>query len=1075
MPYLVGLVLLASLLVSPVQAAPADYQHCTLGSTCVVGEYFFDDNSLPITVGATCTLNSFDPTGTPHFVNQSLSPTADGWYAHSFSTTGYSEGVYRSTLCCSYAGDNLCIDKSFQVVDQSNLSETDIQNALLNATLSAYTNPGSVGERLNDPELTTQNVQDAVWNADTADYTNPGTFGSFLGTLNNLSAADIWSYSNRTLSGFGSLVSDIWSHSTRTLTSFGSLVTDIWDNTPDEIATQSDITNQTTTLQTDINNQTSTLQNDINSQTNTINNSITNQTTTLQNDISNQTTTIQNSLDQQTTDIETVIDNSQTSNSQEFTDLQNSLNSLNTKVTLQGSDLNTISSQITALSSVNSQELQNLTQLLSQHQSSLQSQSTLVSISNYDSSTLTTLITQAQDYLNQLFANSQQVASRLGLLLASWDSLSQSQIETELSNILIDIGADPSHPDYQQSVAYLLSWFSDHWPNNTSMTSRTSLSQVITNLQKASNQINVSGKTAEAKSMLESTNLTLDQVTTLIGNISSPANDKTLYGLVSLIQGYSAILTDSNRDLDNLIQNWQSYNSSEQLDQLSKIETQVLSVNQIPKVKSLLETQGKDDAQKLFNRALALKAIIELNQKLWSNLYNQPFFTTWLEFNNAHLAFRSAAYNPSLDQSQAFTLSYDLPQEVQETDIIQKTGDITTSFETTKSLLQTAANLNLSPQELVNQEILVTDYWYFSETELENLSNQAQDLVTSLQNTSFATQANTLQTEINSLISDIQTTQSSSLTPLSRIATYRTNLINMDEILKKILELKHLASEQASTNSLSGFVGGIQAVSVWGIILIVIAGFVFLTLYMKKLMREPATNGNGGAINQNVSSASLSPTLGLGLPFIRADDKSTLSLRKGGVEGVASRKSHDKQTRYFHMLFIALTTTALAGMLFGTIQSRTTNSKQVSNVVLPLPKGELEGVDSALEGVDSAHNTRPSPSPIILGTTSDQSLPLPKGEQRPSEAVSVGGSEGVESVISHPSSTIQFFALPPTNSALNVRSLPNMNASVVTKLINPTPLTILEKDGDWTKSTFEHNGETLTGWIYSAFITTNTP
>lgn len=964
MPLLVGLVFLLSFFGTPVQAAPADYQRCTLGSTCVVGEYFFDDNSLPITVGATCTLNSFDPSGTPHFISQSLSPTADGWYAHSFSTTGYSEGVYRSTLCCSYAGDNLCIDKSFQVIDQSSLSEADIQNAVLNATLSAYTNTGSVGER-----------------------------------LNSLSLENIWGYSNRTLTSFGTLTTDIWNHSSRSLTSFGSLIDNIWDNTPDEIATQTDV------------------------------------------------------------------ENSQTSNSYEFTDLQNSFNNLNTKVTLQDSDLNTISSQITALSSVNSQELQNLTQLLSQHQSSLQNQSTLLSISNYDPSTLSTLITQAQDYLNQLFANSQQVNSRLGLLLASWDNLSQSQIESELSNILIDIGADSSHPKYQQSAIYLSSWFSDHWPNNTSMTSRTSLSQVIANLHKASNQINIGGKTADVKNMLEAANLTLDQVTTLIGNISSSANDKTLYGLVSLIEGYSSILTDSNRDLDNLIQNWQSYNSSEQYDQLTQIETQVLSVNQIPKVKSLLETQGKDEAEKLFNRALALKAVIELNQKLWSNLYNQPFFSTWLEFNNSHLAFHSAAYNPSSDQSQAFTLSYDLPQEVQETDIIQKTGDITTAFEATKSLLQAAANLNLSPQELVNQEILVTDYWYFSEAELENLAKQAQDLVKSLQNTPFTTQANTLQTEINSLISDIQTNQTSSLTPLSRIATYRTNLINMDEILKKILELKHLASEQASTNTLSGFVGGIQAVSVWGIILIVIAGFVFLTVYMKRLIREPAINSNGGAINQNVSRASFAPTLGLDLPFIRADDKTTLPLRKGEVGGVASRKSHDKQSRYFHILFIALTTTALAGMLFGTIQSRTTNSKQVSSVVLPLPKGEQRPSEAlsvgGSEGIDIAHNTHPSSSPIILGTTSDQSLPLHKGEL-----------EGVESVISHPSSTIQFLALPPSNSVLNVRSLPSMNASVITKLINPTPLTILEKDGDWTKSTFEQNGINITGWIYSAFITT---
>jgi hypothetical protein len=40
-------------------------------------------------------------------------------------------------------------------------------------------------------------------------------------------AADVWGYSSRTLTGFGTLVSDIWSHSSRTLTSFGTLVNDV--------------------------------------------------------------------------------------------------------------------------------------------------------------------------------------------------------------------------------------------------------------------------------------------------------------------------------------------------------------------------------------------------------------------------------------------------------------------------------------------------------------------------------------------------------------------------------------------------------------------------------------------------------------------------------------------------------------------------------------------------------------------------------------------------------------------------------------------------------------------------------
>ncbi|MDP2704449.1 MAG: DUF1080 domain-containing protein [bacterium] len=41
----------------------------------------------------------------------------------------------------------------------------------------------------------------------------------------------IWSYADRTLTGFGTLAADIWSYPNRTLTSVGSLAADIWDNT----------------------------------------------------------------------------------------------------------------------------------------------------------------------------------------------------------------------------------------------------------------------------------------------------------------------------------------------------------------------------------------------------------------------------------------------------------------------------------------------------------------------------------------------------------------------------------------------------------------------------------------------------------------------------------------------------------------------------------------------------------------------------------------------------------------------------------------------------------------------------
>lgn len=64
-----------------------------------------------------------------------------------------------------------------------------------------------------------QLTEEEIWNYTTRTLTSFGTL-----------VADIWTNATRTLTSFGTLVSDIWSNATRTLTSFGTLVADIWSN-----------------------------------------------------------------------------------------------------------------------------------------------------------------------------------------------------------------------------------------------------------------------------------------------------------------------------------------------------------------------------------------------------------------------------------------------------------------------------------------------------------------------------------------------------------------------------------------------------------------------------------------------------------------------------------------------------------------------------------------------------------------------------------------------------------------------------------------------------------------------------
>ncbi|MEK7633616.1 MAG: hypothetical protein AAB437_02120, partial [Patescibacteria group bacterium] len=191
---LIGLIFFVLLSVS-IEAATADYQRCKIGSSCVIGEFLYDDNYNPIAT-ASCTLTTRDPTGSVFINSASMSASTDGWYSYNVDTTGQTEGLYRSQMCCTEPSSYLCLDKSFYI-GPSFLSASDVENSVWNAPASGHATTGTFGKNLQKPVL---------------------------------SAAEIWGYTDRTLSSFGNLIADIWSYSTRSLTGFGTLINDIWKN-----------------------------------------------------------------------------------------------------------------------------------------------------------------------------------------------------------------------------------------------------------------------------------------------------------------------------------------------------------------------------------------------------------------------------------------------------------------------------------------------------------------------------------------------------------------------------------------------------------------------------------------------------------------------------------------------------------------------------------------------------------------------------------------------------------------------------------------------------------------------------
>ncbi len=134
--------------------------------------------------------------------------------------------------------------------------------------------------------------------------------------------------------------------------------------------------------------------------------------------------------------------------------------------------------------------------------------------------------------------------------------------------------------------------------------------------------------------------------------------------------------------------------------------------------------------------------------------------------------------------------------------------------------------------------------------------------------------------------------------------------------------LKDLARRAGDSSSLFGFVGGVQALSVWGIIFIIIVGFVFLSIYMK-ILRDQALQGIANQPSTLQTSAG-TLTLPLTIPWI-TDRKSKPGRKRTPAWMVKQNQSRTLKpsnrqathsSRFFQFLVLVLSSTILSILVY---------------------------------------------------------------------------------------------------------------------------------------------------------------
>jgi uncharacterized protein YgiM (DUF1202 family) len=825
-------------------AAAGAPQTCTVGTTCTVGEFLYDDNYDPITAGATCTLTAKEPDGDP-YLSQGLTPTTDGWYAHSFtapSTTGY----YRADICCTVDGDDLCLDKSFEVKESSSAPSTgDIATA-------------------------------------------------------------VWGYSNKTLSGFGDLVSDIWGSSSRTLTSFGTLIQNIWNHNPRTV------TNSTGT-------------------------------------------TVDVSAIKKTVDENRLL-----------------LEQLVKKPIIQ----NFIEEEPTP--------------------------------------NLSEKINSTKTITSQLYANNQYIASKSRLIASRWYGLSDKQLldsVMELSNLL---GAETDSSG-TNSVFGQVNWLRSSWDWDVADDIFSQTKGVTASLDSVQRQLASSGKNSFSYSQMRSVSSKVDTLLKLVGETTDSAYQRTLFGRLREVQDLALALDSRNADADKILTGWEKNKTSKSLpgiiDDLIK---RVLALNKVPKASTVFAGIDKSKPQEIVlkNRVLATKAVVEANKRLLALGTGKTLINFWLE--EGSIVFKSLVTNPSKLISQEVPLKYYLPPEVTKESIISSSDGLSINYDAEKNQYYAEGTYKLVAGESITVSVTVDDVWITTDEELDSLKKQAADLSKPLERTSYFAQGVTLTSDINASLDKIKGLRDSAVTPEQKIRAYREGQIEMTAVNEKMTKLKDLVTQAGSTGTLFGFVGGAQTLAVWGLIIIMGAGFVFLALYMRAL-------GVNKAIKEK-----------------KAKGKSK-GKGKAGEDGEMFETPKGKNGKIGKLIQFALPLIIVAAV------SATVSALVVRKVIL-----------SSVKEQELAANTQ------VLGEALE---PTPDEETEPPEDLAIGGEEIIKINV-------------PEGSAVNIRSGPSLTADILMRLTTSQEVTKIGEEGEWVNTVLDDIEAlelTTEGWVNAKFVTQAQP
>ena len=425
-------------------------------------------------------------------------------------------------------------------------------------------------------------------------------------------------------------------------------------------------------------------------------------------------------------------------------------------------------------------------------------------------------INEAKTIADQLDAQVELTQSRVGGMIAGWPGLTEEEREETLAAISQTIGEETDGPA-ADSVFGELGVLKKTW----------SWDELV----------DLTGQAAAVKQSLSSFERTKKFADMNIVSAQVAAMAKLMNNLLEKVQTVTELsdaLDARQVEAENLLAHWQSGGMRGQVEALTKV---VLAVNRVPEGAVALESRFAVDSQdkKLKNTVLGARALVISNKKMLISGMTGPLVNMWVE--EGSMVFKSLVTNPSNLISQTVEVKYYLPSEVKKEDIIETDSELTIAFDTEKNLYYVAGKILLYPGESRVLAVRVADVWTVTKEEIQSVRRQAEALAKPLEKTAYFAQGVTIKSDIDVTLNKVEALLEKTITPEQKIRSYREATLEMQGITVKVEKLKELVTLVSSSGNFMGFVGGGQAVGAWGLTIIFLVGFVFLSLYMRVLLR----------------------------------------------------------------------------------------------------------------------------------------------------------------------------------------------------------------------------------------------